>query len=193
MRHHVSNKRLGRITSHRKATLKHLVSSLLEHQEIETTFAKAKQAQRLADSLITLGKRNTLHAKRQAYSILCDRPLTLRLFSDIAPRFKNRSGGYTRVFRLRERKGDAATLALLELTEKEIKEPKVKKVKKDKEPVPSSTGIPAEAQTQAPSAPSEKRPVPESFPKHPHIKKERPKQPFWSRVKKIFSRNKGQA
>ncbi len=101
--------------------LENLVTSLLQHQEIKTTLQKAKAAQRLADRVITLGKTDTLAARRQAFSHLQDRTLISKLFKEVAPRFKDRKGGYTRILHLDRRKGDGAQLALLELTEKEIK------------------------------------------------------------------------
>lgn len=101
--------------------LENLVTALLTHQEIKTTLQKAKAAQRLADRVITLGKTDTLAARRQAFSHLQDRTLISKLFKEVAPRFKDRKGGYTRILHLTRRKGDGAQLALLELTEKEIK------------------------------------------------------------------------
>lgn len=101
--------------------LENLVTSLLHHQEIKTTLQKAKAAQRLAERVITLGKKDTLTARRQAFSYLQDRTVTSKLFKEVAPRFKDRKGGYTRILHLDRRKGDGAQLALLELTEKEIK------------------------------------------------------------------------
>ena len=111
--------------------LENMVTSLLVHQQITTTLEKAKQAKRLADRMITLGKDDSLHSRRQAFSYLQDHTLTSKLFKEVAPRFKSRNGGYTRILQLARRKGDGAQLALLELTEKEIKvketKPKTKK------------------------------------------------------------------
>lgn len=129
MRHNRATRRLGRIYNERRQLLENLVTSLLKYQQIKTTVAKAKEARRLADHVITLGKQNTLHAKRQVFSILQDHTLTSKVFTDIAPRFKTRAGGYTRVLHLDRRKGDGAEMALLELTEKEII---VKQAPKDK-------------------------------------------------------------
>lgn len=133
MRHNRTRRRLKRNFSHRKQMLENMVTSLFKHQQIETTWPKAKEAQKLADRLITLGKDDTLHARRRAFAILGDRAVTVELFAKIAPRFSKRKGGYTRVLHLGNRKGDAAPMALLELTEKEIRERKVKaKTAKDK-------------------------------------------------------------
>ncbi len=120
MRHNRQTHKLGRTRTERKALLESLVMSLLKHQAIKTTVQKAKAAQRLADHMITLGKDDTLASRRQAFSYLQDHQLTSKLFKEMAPRFKDRKGGYTRILRLGRRKGDGAELALLELTEKEI-------------------------------------------------------------------------
>ena len=134
MRHNRQTHRLNRNPKERKAMLENMVSSLLSHQQITTTLQKAKACQRLADKMITLGKKDTLAARRQAFSYLQDHLLTSRLFKEVAPRFKSRKGGYTRILHLQRRKGDGAELALLELTEKEIKVKEVKpKSKKDKQ------------------------------------------------------------
>jgi large subunit ribosomal protein L17 len=115
--------------------LENMVTSLLHHQQITTTLPKAKAAQRLAERVISLGKRDSLASRRMAFSYLQDHTLTSKLFKDVAPRFKNRNGGYTRILHLQRRKGDGAELALLELTEKEIKikeaKPRSKKDSKD--------------------------------------------------------------
>jgi large subunit ribosomal protein L17 len=120
MRHNRQTHRLGRTHTERKALLEGLVTNLLKAQAIKTTVQKAKAAQRLADKVISLGKKDSLAARRQVFSYLQDRTLTTKLFKDVAPRFKDRQGGYTRILRLGRRKGDGADLALLELTEKEI-------------------------------------------------------------------------
>ncbi|HOX54744.1 MAG: 50S ribosomal protein L17 [Candidatus Omnitrophica bacterium] len=143
MRHRNANKRLARNTSLRKATVRDLAKSVLLHQSIKTTELKAKEARRLVDRLISWGKRGDLSAKRLAYSVLCDHSLVSLLFNDIAPRFKNRNGGYTRVIKWTARRGDNAQSAILELTELKIKEkihkPKAKEEhheKKEKEQLP---------------------------------------------------------
>lgn len=130
MRHNRQTKRLGRTWSERKALVKNLVTSLLSHQQITTTLQKAKYAKRLADRVITLGKKDTLAARRQVFSYLQNHDLTSKVFKEVAPRFKSRNGGYTRILHLSRRKGDGAQLALLELTEKEIALKTVKPSKK---------------------------------------------------------------
>ena len=121
MRHNRQTHRFGRNPKERKAMLENMVTSLLQHQQITTTLQKAKAAQRLAERMITLGKTDSLASRRLAFSYLQDHQLTSKLFKEVAPRFKDRKGGYTRILHLQRRKGDGATLALLELTEKEIR------------------------------------------------------------------------
>ncbi|MBN1586876.1 MAG: 50S ribosomal protein L17 [Candidatus Omnitrophica bacterium] len=120
MRHKKAGKNFGRQKAHRDATVRMLVRGLFEREMIETPVVRAKMAQRLAERLITLGKRGDLHAIRQVNSVLNDRSLTRKLFREIAPRFEERQGGYTRVIRTRRRVGDGASLAVLELTERSI-------------------------------------------------------------------------
>ena len=127
MRHRKKKKRLGRTTSHRKATLRNLARSLFLNQKIKTTRVKAKEARVLVDNLISIAKKNTPFHQRLAFSILGDKKLIKELFKEIAPRFKNRAGGYTRVIPLNFRRGDGADMVILELTEQKIiQEPRVK-------------------------------------------------------------------
>lgn len=135
MRHHRHSVRFGRQRSHYKATLKSLVSSLIINNAIRTTKVKAKEASRLADKLITLGKEKTVANQRKAYSILSDRKLVGMLFNELAPLFKDRKGGYTRVMLTGKRRGDNAQMAILEFVEKpKPPEPKKKAEKKEKKP-----------------------------------------------------------
>jgi large subunit ribosomal protein L17 len=107
--------KLGRTSAHRRALYRNLVTSLLEHERIATTDAKAKQLRRLADRMITLGKRGTLHARRRALRVIRSADVTAKVFDDLADRYRDRAGGYTRVLKLRRRVGDAAPLSLVEL------------------------------------------------------------------------------
>ncbi len=118
MRHAKSGNRLSRNQSLRKATLRDMAKAVFLQERICTTHAKAKEARKLIDKLITLGKKDTLAARRLAFAILCDHTLVSRLFSQTAPRFKARTGGYTRIIPYIQRAGDNAKLAFLELTEK---------------------------------------------------------------------------
>jgi len=119
MRHGIAGNKLNRKTSHRKATVRDIAKATLVRQRISTTHAKAKEARKLVDKLITLGKKGTLADKRRAFAILCDHQIVSDLFKKTSPRFKNRVGGYTRIIPLGNRRGDNAHMAYLELTEKE--------------------------------------------------------------------------
>jgi large subunit ribosomal protein L17 len=118
MRHGVAGVKLGRTTAHRRALFRNLVTALLEHEVIRTTDAKAKELRRWGDRMITLGKQGTLHARRRAASLIQRRSVVKKLFDEIAPRFANRAGGYTRVIKLGMRHGDAAALSVVELVER---------------------------------------------------------------------------
>lgn len=117
MRHCNSGKRLGRNTSHRKAMMRNMVTSLFEHEKISTTDARAKELRPMAEKLITLAKRGDLHARRLVTSVVRDRKTVAKLFERIAPRFADRPGGYTRIIKLGHRLGDNAPLSLITLVE----------------------------------------------------------------------------
>ncbi len=117
MRHRKRGRQLGRNTKHRLALFRNLVTSLLEHERIETTEAKAKELRGITDRLITLGKQGTLHARRGALRVLRTKQTVTKLFEDIAKRFPARHGGYTRIIKTRQRPGDAARLVAIELVE----------------------------------------------------------------------------
>jgi len=117
MRHNNSGRRLGRTTSHRIAMFRNMVTSLLNHERIVTTDAKAKEIRSVAEKMITLGKRGDLHAHRQAAAYIREKSVVTKLFSTIAPRYKDRPGGYTRIIKLGQRLGDAASLSVIELIE----------------------------------------------------------------------------
>jgi large subunit ribosomal protein L17 len=119
MRHGRSGKKLGRDSAHRKALYANLTGALIEHGRIETTQAKAKAVRPLAEKMITLGKRGDLHARRQALAALRSNDVVHRLFAEVAPRFEDRPGGYTRIVKIGARQGDAAEMAYLELVDYE--------------------------------------------------------------------------
>jgi len=119
MRHACTGRQFGRDSSHRKALLRMLVTALLKNEKIETTVAKAKEIRPLAEKMITLGKRGDLHARRQALSFINDETVVNGLFTSIAPRFATRNGGYTRIILTRNRPGDAAPMAVIELIERQ--------------------------------------------------------------------------
>jgi large subunit ribosomal protein L17 len=122
MRHLKRGRKLGRTTAHRKALLRNLATALLEHERIITTEPKAKELRRVADKLVTLGKRGNLHARRQALQVVQSNAVVQKLFNEIAPRFSGRQGGYTRILRLGYRPGDAAAMAVIELVDTQIAE-----------------------------------------------------------------------
>ena len=118
MRHRKSGRGLSRSRSHRSALIRNQVTDLLRHEAIVTTEAKAKTIRPVAEKMITLGKRGDLHARRQAGAVLTDRKVLRTLFDDIAPRFSERNGGYTRIIKLGPRRGDGAQMAHIELVER---------------------------------------------------------------------------
>jgi large subunit ribosomal protein L17 len=115
MRHRVDYRKLGRTTSHRKAMLQNIVTSLMEHERIITTLAKAKEARRLAEKLITKAKKDTLHARRQIIKYISRKDVVTKMCDTLSARFADRNGGYTRIIKIGPRKGDSAELAVLEL------------------------------------------------------------------------------
>ena len=136
MRHRWGHKKLGRSPAHRRQTLRNLVTNLLERERITTTLPKAKALRPVAEKMITLGKRDTLHARRQAAAYLLSPPVVKKLFSTLAPRFADRPGGYTRIVRAGWRRGDGGETAIIELLGSELK-PKVKKEKKGRKAEPA--------------------------------------------------------
>jgi large subunit ribosomal protein L17 len=117
MRHHRAGKKLGRDSAHRKALYANLAGSLIEHGRIKTTAAKAKAVKPFAEQMITLGKRGDLAARRQAIAELRSQDVVHQLFAEVAPRFAERPGGYTRIVKLGPRQGDAAEMVYLELVD----------------------------------------------------------------------------
>jgi large subunit ribosomal protein L17 len=115
MRHRNEGRKLSRNTSHRRALLRNLVTSLLEHGRLVTTLPKAKEVRPLAERMITLGKDDTVHARRQVQSYLLKDATVAKVFKTLAPKFADRKGGYSRIIRLGNRKGDGADLAIIEL------------------------------------------------------------------------------
>ena len=115
MRHLKSGRKLNRTSSHRWALMRNMVTALLRDEKIRTTDPKAKELRRWADRVITLGKQGTLHARRQVLAIVQDKAVARKLFDTIAPRFKERPGGYTRIIKIGWRRGDAAPVSLIEL------------------------------------------------------------------------------
>ncbi len=171
MRHQQQKGKLDRTTAERKSLLRSLATALLTHQRIITTLAKAKEAGKFTERLITIGKKGGLSSHRRLFSYLLDRDLVKEITSEIAPRFKNRQGGYTRIIKISgRRKGDGAQMAIIELTEQKIVVAPEKKAKKEKKPQ-------VEEQKQDKAAkeelPKEGAPKKEEQPKHPSKKEEK--------------------
>ena len=149
MRHQKKTVKLGRTAEHRKSLLANQVCSLIEHQRIKTTLAKAKAVRPLAEKMVTLGKKGSLHARRTALSVLRQKDAVKKLFDDIAPRAAERNGGYTRIIKLGLRKSDAAPVAFIEwvdgpvVVEEPAPETKGKKGKAAKTPAAEPAAKPA--------------------------------------------------
>src|SRR4051794_28833153 len=178
MRHQKKTIKLGRTAEHRKALLANQVCSLIEHERIKTTLAKAKAVRPLAEKMVTLGKNGSLHARRTALAVLRQKNAVKKLFDNIAPRSTNRNGGYTRIIRLGQRKSDSARVAFIEwvdaaeaVEEKQSKEKKEKpaKAKKETAPVAKEPGPaakePAPAEKEPAPAPEKTAPAPAEEPK----------------------------
>ena len=142
MRHQKKTVKLGRTAAHRKALLANQVCSLIAHQRIMTTLAKAKAVRPLAEQMVTLGKNGSLHARRMAFSTLRQKDAVKKLFDEIAPGSTERNGGYTRIVRLGQRKSDSASMAFIEWVDAaqvvEEQAPQEKPAKKQKEPKPAA-------------------------------------------------------
>ena len=164
MRHRKKTIKLGRTAEHRKALLANQVCSLIEHQRIKTTLAKAKAVRPLAEKMVTLGKKGTLHARRTALSVLRQAVAVKKLFDEIAPRSTSRNGGYTRIVKLGARKSDSAPIAFIEwvdaapVIEEKVAEEKSKKKKERAET--ASTSAPAKEEPAKPSEPATKEAKP---------------------------------
>lgn len=128
MRHRKAGRRLGRTSSHRSAMLRNMVTSLLDMERIVTTVPKAKEARRVAEQMITLGKRGDLHARRQALSYIRSKDIVAKLFDELSVQYADRQGGYTRIIRTGPRSGDAASMAILELVNYQENQPETASV-----------------------------------------------------------------
>lgn len=133
MRHQKAGRKLGRTSSHRNAMFRNMATSFFKHERIETTDAKAKELQKIAEKMITLGKQGDLHSRRQVLRVIHDKGVIKSLFDTIAPRYQDRNGGYTRIFKVGRRHGDNASLSIIELvTDENIEKPKKKSPDKKK-------------------------------------------------------------
>jgi large subunit ribosomal protein L17 len=169
MRHQKKTIKLGRTAEHRKALLANQVCSLIEHERIKTTLAKAKAVRPLAEKMVTLGKSGSLHARRTALAVLRQKNAVKKLFDNIAPRSVDRKGGYTRIIRLGQRKSDSASVAFIEWVDAAPVE--------DEKPVEEKSAK-AEKETPAPAAEASKpeaAPAPEVKPKRKLFGRKTPK------------------
>lgn len=162
MRHAKDHKKLGRTASHRRAMLSNMIASLIKHKRVKTTLAKAKEARRWADRVVTFGKKGSVAARRQVYKFIPRRDIVKVLFDDVAPQFENRDGGYTRVVKLGRRKGDGAELAFLEFVgyedmqiekQQKAQETRVERKRRQKEEMKEQV----EAKAKAEAAESEEK------------------------------------
>ena len=195
MRHRKRRTRLSMMGARRDATLKNMVKSLFTHQKITTTLARAKQAKRVAEPLITLSKTDSVAARQKAFAVLTDRDLVSKLFKEISPLFKARSSGYTRIIPIGFRRGDGATMAILEFTDKTVVEklPKKKKEKAKIETPKDETEAVKESAAEVPEkAQEEKKEIKKEEPrKHkPTPREEKMHEKAKSEEKKITD-NKG--
>lgn len=158
MRHQKKTVRLGRTAEHRKALLANQVCSLIEHQRIKTTLAKAKAVRPLAEKMVTLGKNGSLHARRTALAVLRQKNAVKKLFDEVAPRSTSRNGGYTRIVKLGQRKSDSASMAFIEWVDALAAEEKPtaeEKQSKRKETEPTAKPKEAEPKKETAAAPVE--------------------------------------
>ena len=206
MRHGIVGNKLNRKTSHRKATVRDIAKATLTHQRIVTTKAKAKEARKLVDKLITIAKNDTLANKRRAFAVLNDHQLVSRLFKRTSPLFKSRNGGYTRIIKMNNRRGDNAQLCFLELTEKEeiivsapkstaaAKKDKLKAAAPKEKAAAKTKEEPAKAEETHPEKAADE-PKKKEAPKQPHkdmgkeskVKEDKPRDKL-SGIRKFFRR-----
>ncbi len=183
MRHQKKTIKLGRTAEHRKALLANQVCSLIEHQRIKTTLAKAKAVRPLAERMVTLGKNGSIHARRTALAALRQKNAVKKLFDDIAPRSAERNGGYTRIVKLGQRKSDSAKMAFIEWVDmaevvegKPAEEKKAKK--KETQPKPTRTEPEREEPEKEEPATEEQKPTPADTPA-PGAEEAKPKKRRW--------------
>jgi large subunit ribosomal protein L17 len=158
MRHLKAHKKLGMDSSHRKAVLRNMVTSLIEHERIQTTDTRAKQLRPIVEKIVTLGKRGDLHALRQSLEVIRLKSAATKLFEDIAPRFKDINGGYTRIIKIGRRHGDNAPVSIIEFTVK--KQEEKKDAKKDaKKETKKETKKPASKTKKQEEKKEEKKPA----------------------------------
>jgi len=169
MRHLKAGRKLSRTSSHRKALFRNMVTSLLLHEHIRTTEAKAKELRGFADNMVTLAKRGDLHARRQAIAFIQSNEVVKKLFTVLADRYKERPGGYTRVIKLETRPGDNAPMAIIELVDRPVKEAPKKGAKGEKgEKKGAAEAAPAEGAAKEKEEKGEKKAAPKAEKKATH-------------------------
>lgn len=177
MRHQKKSVKLGRTAEHRKALLANQVCSLITHQRIKTTLAKAKAVRPLAERMVTLGKNGSLHARRNALSILRQKDVVKKLFDDVAPRSSDRNGGYTRIVKLGQRKSDSAAMAFIEWVDAaaavEEKPAEEKKAKRKEAKPEAKQKEPKRAEVKREEAPAKEVEPATPGPEEPKPKKRR--------------------
>lgn len=150
MKHQIKGRKLGRNTPHRKAMLRNMVTSLLDHERMETTDSRAKELRGVAERMITLGKRGTLHARRMALAMIQRESVVSKVFDELAQRYRDRDGGYTRVIKLGNRRGDNSPMSIIELVKEPVKakgKPARKRRRKAKAKAGKMEATPATADT----------------------------------------------
>lgn len=166
MRHGMANRKLGRTSSHRKAMFRNQVASMIQSERIITTLIKAKELRPIVEKMVTLGRKDSVHARRQAAESITDNTLVQKLFNEIAPRMADRNGGYTRIIKLGPRRGDGAEMAILEFvdygggaTKAEEKPAKGAKKAASKKAAPAKEGSKKAASKKGAGEASEKKPA----------------------------------
>jgi len=170
MRHNVGLRKLGRTSAHRRALLRNLATDFFRHERLRTTLPKAKELRPFAERLITIARRDDLHARRQVLSLISDKAVVKKLFDSLGPRFASRPGGYTRTLKLGPRRGDNADMAILELIGSEPvfkKHQEDKKARKDRRREAEEKAAAAEAAAAGPAEGGEDAGSPEETPDKP--------------------------
>ena len=191
MRHRVAHRKLGRTSEHRLALLRNMAASLITHERIRTTVTKAKELRPFVEKLVTLGKQDSLHARRRALSVLSSKTVVRRLFSDVSPRFSERPGGYTRILKLGPRKGDGAPMAFIEFVDYEFKRGEASapaaKAKSKKKDEPAEPVEPAEEKVDEPAENEAKKPAKQKAAKKETTAKKTTKKKTTKKAKKKSS------
>ncbi|MEC7641178.1 MAG: 50S ribosomal protein L17 [Nitrospinota bacterium] len=159
MRHLKAGRKLGRTSAHRKALFRNMVTALIQQEKIRTTLAKAKELRSKVEKTITLGKKGTLHARRQAFKLVAEKGMIQKLFGPLAKRYAERNGGYTRIIKIGNRRGDCAPMAFIELVDREGEEPKTEPAEtrgKAKKEAKSQKKTTSAKKTESKKAPAEK-------------------------------------